>query len=119
MAPATDAEPQRVASGCTSDYCAEMTPSQLEFRQAMASSYIASQYMDHQETINDSTEINRNNGDEVLILSQRLTRALKEARSRAAMARPVSEDESVKVIKDKSVAIADCGPPSPDRSSMI
>ena len=35
------------------------------------------------------------------------TELLKEARARAAMARPVSEDESVKVIKDKSVAIVD------------
>ena len=57
--------------------------------------------MEHQETTNDSTEIDWNNGDEILILSQRSTRA--------AMTRPVSEDESVKVIKDKSVAIVDCG----------
>ena len=109
MAPATDAEPRRVASGCTSDHSAKMTQQQqaeFEFRQAMASSYIASQYMEHQETINDSTEIDWNNGDEFLILSQRS--ALKEARAQAATARPVSEDESVKVIKDKSVAIVDC-----------
>ena len=36
MAPATDAEPQRIASGCTSDHSAKMTPPQqaeLEFRQ--------------------------------------------------------------------------------------
>ena len=85
----------------------------------MASSYIASQYMEHQETINDSTEIDWNNGDEVLILSQRSTRALKEARARAAMARPVSEDESVKVIKDKSVAIVDCGASSTLTGSLI
>ena len=35
MAPATDAEPRRVARGCTSDHSAEMTPSyqaELEFR---------------------------------------------------------------------------------------
>ena len=35
MAPATDAEPRRVASGCTSDHSAEITPShqaKLEFR---------------------------------------------------------------------------------------
>ena len=89
MAPATDAEPRRVASGCTSDHSAEITPShqaELKFRQAMASSYIASHYMEHQETINDSTEIDWNNGDEFLILSQRSTRALKEERARAAMA---------------------------------
>ena len=29
MAPATDAEPWRVASGCTSDHSAEITPSHL------------------------------------------------------------------------------------------
>ena len=122
MAPATDAEPRRVASGCTSDHSAKMTPQQqaeFESRQAMASSYIASQYMEHQETINDSTEIDWNNGDELLILSQRSTRALKEARARAAMARPVSEDESVKVIKDKSVAIVDCGASSTLTGSLI
>ena len=28
MAPATDAEPQRLASGCTSDHSAKMTPTQ-------------------------------------------------------------------------------------------
>jgi hypothetical protein len=70
-----------------------MTPShqaELEFRQTMASSYIASQYMEHQETINDSTEINWNNGDEFLILTKRSLELLKEARARAAMARPVS-----------------------------
>ena len=122
MAPATDAEPRRVASGCTSDHSAKMTPQQqaeFESRQAMASSYIASQYMEHQETINDSTEIDWNNGDELLILSQRSTRALKEARARAAMARPVSEDESVKVIKDKSVPIVDCGASSTLTGSLI
>ena len=84
MAPATDAEPRRVASGSTSDHRAEMPPShqaELEFRQAMASSYITSQYMEHQETIIDSTEIDWNNGDQFLILSQRSTRALKEARA--------------------------------------
>ena len=66
MAPATDAEPRRVASGCTLDHGAEITPShqaELEFRQETASSYIASQYMEHQETINDSTEIDWNNGE--------------------------------------------------------
>ena len=60
MVQATDAEPQRIASGYTSDYSAEMTPPQqgeLEFRQAIASSYIASQYMEHQETIINSTGI--------------------------------------------------------------
>ena len=78
----------------------------------MAWSYISFQYMEHQETINDSTEIdwNLNNGDEFSLLSKRSTELLKEGRARAAMARPVSEDESVKVssvIKDKSVAIVD------------
>ena len=35
------------------------------------------------------------------------------------MARPVSEDESVKVIKDKSVAIVDCRAPSTLAGSLI
>ena len=41
-------------------HIAKMTPAQeaeLEFRQAMASLYIASHYMEHPETINNSTEI--------------------------------------------------------------
>ena len=111
MAPATDAEPWRVASGCTSDHSVEMTPShqaELEFRQAMASSYIASQNMEHQETIYDSTEIDWNNGDQFLKLPKSSLKLLRAERARTAMARPVSEDESVKVIKDKSVAIVDC-----------
>ena len=84
MAPATDAEPRHVASGCTSDHSAKITPQQkaeLEFGQAMASSYIASQYMEHKETINDSTEIDWNNGDEFLILPKRLTELLREGRA--------------------------------------
>ena len=35
------------------------------------------------------------------------------------MARPVSEDESVKVIKDKSVTIVDCGASSTLTGSLI
>ena len=53
MAPATDAEPRRVASGCTSDHSAKMTPQQqaeFESRQAMASLYIASQYIENGTT---------------------------------------------------------------------
>ena len=72
MAPATDAEPWSLASGCTSDHSAEMTPLQqaeLEFRHAMASLYIASQYMEHQKTINYPTEVDWNYGDEFLVLS--------------------------------------------------
>ena len=126
MTPTTDAEPWRVASGCTSDHSAKMTPQQqaeLEFRQAMASSYIASQHMEHQETTIDYTEIDWNNEDQFLILPKSSSKVLTAVRARAAVARPVSEDESVKVIKDKSVAIVDCATvelhsPSPVRSSM-
>ena len=64
--------------------------------------------MEHQETINDSTEIDWNNGDQFLMLPKSSSKVLRAARARTAMARPVSEDESVKVIKDKSVAIVDC-----------
>ncbi len=93
MAPPNDAEPQRRAVGCTSVDSAEMTPwqqAELESKQAMASFYIASQCMEHQETINDATEINWKNGDEFIILSKRSTQLLREGRARAAMARPVS-----------------------------
>ena len=65
--------------------------------------------MEHQETINDSTEIDWNNGDQLLILPKSLSNVLRAVRARAAMASPFSEDESVKVIKDKSVVIVDCG----------
>ncbi len=53
--------------------------------------------------------IDWNNGDEYLILSKSSTQLLREERARATMARPVSEEDSVKVMKDKSVAIVDCG----------
>ena len=96
-----------------------MHQAELGFRPAMASAYIASQYMEHLETINDSTEIDWNNGDEFLILSKRSSELFKEVRARAAMARPVSEGESVKVIKDKSVAIVDCRATSTLTCSLI
>ena len=57
MKSATDAEPQRVASGCTSDHSAKMIPTQwaeLGSKQAMASSYIAPDYMENETTIDDS-----------------------------------------------------------------
>ncbi len=102
MAPATDAEQQRIAVGSTSVHSVELTLSQqaeMESKRVMTSLYIASQYMEHQETINDSTEIDWDNGDEILIFSRRSTELLKEGRARAAMARPVSKDDSVTVIK--------------------
>ena len=79
--------------------------------------------MEHQETINDSTEIDWDNGDQFLILPKSSSNLLRAERAGAAMARSVSEDEYVKVIKDKSVAIVDCATvelhsPSPVRSSM-
>ncbi len=65
--------------------------------------------MEYQETINYSTEINWNNGNEFMILSKRSTLLLLGGRAQPAMARPVFEDEAMKVIKDKSVAIVACG----------
>jgi hypothetical protein len=56
--------------------------------------------MGHQETINDSTQIDGNHEDEFMILSRRSTQLLQEGRTRAAMARPVSEYDAIKVIKD-------------------
>ncbi len=59
MALAKYAEPLRKAVGCTSVHRAEMTPMQqakLESKQATASSYTDSQYMEHQETIEDPTD---------------------------------------------------------------
>ena len=44
---------------------------------------------------------------------------MRAVRARAAMASPVSEDESVKIIKDKSVAIVDCGASSTLTCSLI
>ena len=77
--------------------------------------------MEHKETINDSTEIDWDNGDQFFILPKRSSEVLKlmAVRARAAMARPVSEDESVRVIKDKSVAIVDCGSSSALTCSLI
>ena len=54
MAPATDAEQQHIASGCsTSDHSAKMIPMQwaeFESKQAMTSLYIASEYMENETT---------------------------------------------------------------------
>ena len=77
MAPATDAEPLRVASGCASDHSAEMNPTQqaeLDSRQAMASLYFASQYMENGTTTiylseDNSVEVDCNNVDDLLFLS--------------------------------------------------
>ena len=53
--------------------------------------------MGHHETINDSTEIDWKNGDEFMIPSTRSTELIREGRARAAMARPVSEDDAIKI----------------------
>ena len=59
-------------------------------------------------TINDSvSEIDWNNVDESFTLSLRSAELIREGRARAAMARPA--EDSVRVIKDESVAIFDCG----------
>jgi hypothetical protein len=63
----------------------------------MTSLYVASQYMEHPEAINDFAEIDWNNGEEYLILSQRSTELLREGRERAAMARPVSHDDHMMI----------------------
>ena len=115
MAPATDAELWRVASGCTSDHSAEMTPQQqaeLEIRQAMASLYIASQYMEiGTKTIylleDLSFEVDCNKEDDWKILSQFLEIIIRRERLEAAFASCTRD--SVRVIEDKSVAMVDCG----------
>ena len=76
MAPATDAEPQRVASGCTADHSAKMTPTQqaeFESRRAMASIYVASQYMEDGTTTiylreDFSVEVDCDNVDDLRVL---------------------------------------------------
>ncbi len=47
------------------------------------------------------------------------TGLLREGRARAAMARPVSEDDAIKVIKDKPAANADCGASSTLTGSLV
>ncbi len=61
-----------------------MQQAELGSKQARTSLYIDSQYIDNHETI---TEIDWNNGDGYLILSQRSTELLREGRTRAEMAR--------------------------------
>ncbi len=123
VAPANDAEPQRRANGCTSVHSAEKTPTHhaaMGFKQAMASLYIASQFIELQETINYSTKIDLNHGYESLILAKRSTEQLREGRVQAAaIARPVSQEEDVIIIKGKSVAIVDCGHSSTLTRSLI
>ena len=104
MAPATDAEPRRVASGCTSDHSAKMTPQQqaeCESRQAMASLHIASQYMEiGTKTIylreDISFEVDCNNVDDFLFLSLCSETLIRKEQFEAALA-SFAED-SVRVI---------------------
>ena len=121
MAPATDAEPQRVASGCTSDHSAKMIPTQwaeLGSKQAMTSSYIAPDYMENETTIDDSVpEEDCNNWDDHVILSRRSTELVRAARARVAVAR--AGEELTRIIKDRSVAIVDCGATDTLTSSLI
>jgi hypothetical protein len=115
MAPATDAEPQHVASCCTSDHSAKMIPTQwaeLGSKQAMTSSCIAPDYMENETTIDNSVPVKLpeedcNNCDDYVILSRRSTELIWAARARAAVAR--AGEESTRIIKDRSVAIVDCG----------
>jgi hypothetical protein len=44
-----------------------------------------------------------------MIPSWRTTKLLRDGRARARKARPASEDDAIKVIKGKSVAIVNCG----------
>ncbi len=123
MAPATDAEPQRIASGCRSDHSAKMIPTQwaeLGSKQAMASSYIAPDYMENETIIEDSVseeDCHGNNWDDRVILLRRSTELVKAARVRAAIAR--EREELTRFIKDRSVAIVDCGATDTSTSSLI
>ena len=106
MAPATNAEPRRVASGCTSDHSAKINPTQqeeLDSIQAMASLYIlvASQYMEngtttinHREEI--SVEVDGSNVDDLLFLSLCYETLIRKEQFEAALA-SFAED-SVRVI---------------------
>ena len=90
MAPAIDAEPQSIASGCTSDQSAKMNPMQqaeLNSKQAMPSLYIASQSMKKEPTTIDvPVKVDWSNVDDFLILSLCSTELIREGRDGAAMA---------------------------------
>ena len=114
MAPATDAEPRRVASGCTSDHSAKMTPQQqaeFESRQAMASLHIASQYMEiGTKTIylreDISFEVDCDKEGDWKIPSQFLEIIIRRKLLEAAFASCTRDSE--RVFEDNSVAIVDC-----------
>jgi hypothetical protein len=95
MAPANDAESQRRAVHQFIDRFIDLYASRVrESKQAMTSLYrFPIEGIWNIKRINDSAKIDWNNGDEYLILSKRSTELL---RARAAMARPVSEDDSVR-----------------------
>ena len=109
MAQANDAEQPCRASGCTSVHSAEMIPTQhaeLESKQAVTLLYIASQYIENETTtINVPVEVGLNNVDGFLILSLCSTELIREGIDGAAIVS--SAENSVRVIKDKSVAMVD------------
>jgi hypothetical protein len=74
--------------------------------------------MENETTIDDSVpEEDCNNWDDHVILSRRSTELVRAARARVAVAR--AGEELTRIIKDRSVAIVDCGATDTLTSSLI
>ena len=74
--------------------------------------------MENETTIDDSvSEEDCNNWDDHVILSRRSTELVRAARARVAVAR--AGEELTRIIKDRSVAIVDCGATDTLTSSLI
>ena len=95
-----------------SDRAPEIVPvthSELDFKQAMASSNIAPYHQDEGQPIPNSanTENVGDDTDDTVIIPERFAYILKNETERAAMARP--SGQSPQSITDKSILVMDCG----------
>ena len=118
-----DDVPARDAEGRTSFYAEKTAQSlyaQLGLRQAMASSHIVPKQLDEEipRDNNDNQEFEtQDQGFPVVKLPERLTYLFRHETEKVAMARP--SEQSTKVIREKSVAVMDCGASQTITGSLI
>ena len=118
-----DDVPARDAEGRTSFYAEKTAQSlyaQLGLRRAMASSHIVPKQLDEEiprdNNYNQEFET-QDQGFPVVKLPERLTYLFRHETEKAAMARP--SEQSTKVIREKSVAVMDCGASQTITGSLI
>ena len=118
-----DDVPARDVEGQTSFYAEKTAQSlyaQLGLRQAMASSHIVPKQLDEEiprdNNYNQEFET-QDQGFPVVKLPERLTYLFRHETEKAAMAR--QSEQSTKVIREKSVAVMDCGASQTITGSLI